>query len=86
MEATAANTGGTQAADLLAEFKAHLEADGKSPATVESYIGDVEGFIAYLESKGAAFAGDLSRFHITAYRRYLGDSRYGIANINKNCE
>lgn len=34
---------------IMQEFTGHLVADGKSPATIESYVGDVEGFVAFLK-------------------------------------
>lgn len=68
---------------IVEEFRCHLVADGKSPATVESYVGDVAGFVAFLESRGLTFTGDMRRSHVTAYRRHLVECDHEVATVNK---
>lgn len=36
--------------------------DGKSPKTIESYVGDIKAFKKFLESKGVDFNGNLQEF------------------------
>lgn len=69
--------------DFVENFKRYLKEDGKSPKTIESYVGDIAGFVAYLESMGAKFQGELKRFYVTSFRNHLIESRYEIATINK---
>ena len=42
---------------VIENFKIILIEDGKSPKTIESYIGDIRGFIEFLGSKGVEFNG-----------------------------
>ena len=69
--------------ELVQRFKIHLQEDGKSVKTVESYVGDTSAFVAFLESKGVEFNGDMKRFYITCYRNYLIENQYELATINK---
>lgn len=69
--------------EVVAAFGRHLTEDGKSEKTVESYTGNVAGFLSYLEAKGADVNGGLRRFHITSYRSHLLESGYEAATINK---
>ncbi|MHB9010440.1 MAG: tyrosine-type recombinase/integrase [Carboxydocellales bacterium] len=69
--------------EVVAAFGRHLQEDGKSPKTVESYVGDVAGFLAYMKGMGSLFQGGLRRFHVTSYRSHLQDSGYEVATINK---
>ena len=68
---------------LASSFEEALVADGKAPKTIESYTGDIRAFIAWLESKGNIFTGNLKRFHITSYKGYLVQNNYEINTINK---
>ena len=63
-------------AELLAE-------DGKRAKTIQSYTGEVSGFLFYLHKMGADFNGDLKRFHVTNYRNPLVESGYQASTINK---
>ncbi|WP_242967967.1 site-specific integrase [Tepidibacter mesophilus] len=65
------------------EFFQYLLEDGKSPKTIESYVGDVKGFLTYLESQGVNFENTLSRFYVTSYRNYLIENDFKPATINK---
>lgn len=69
--------------ELVEEFKTFLREDGKSPKTIESYVGDIAGFVMYLRTMGVEFRGELRRFHITSYRNYLIENNYQTATINK---
>jgi len=69
--------------DYVAEFERHLFEDGKSPSTILSYVGDIKGFLAHLESQGNRFGGQLTRLSITSYKRDLEDREYKINTINK---
>lgn len=40
------------AIDFVEKFKRYLKEDGKSPKTIESYVGDIAGFVTYLENMG----------------------------------
>ena len=71
------------AEDALRGFGQYLAGDGKSPKTIESYVGDAAGFLAYLGRMGAVFGGEIRRFHITGYRGHLLESRYEASTINK---
>ena len=64
-------------------FKMRLIKDGKSPKTIESYIGDIKAFKEFLASKGVEFNGMLQRFYVVSYKNFLVDSNYEVATINK---
>ncbi|MHB8984282.1 MAG: site-specific integrase [Carboxydocellales bacterium] len=68
---------------MVAAFGRHLQEDGKSAKTMESYVGDVTGFLAYLDTKGADNVTGLRRFHVISYRSHLLESGYETATINK---
>jgi integrase/recombinase XerD len=67
--------------ELIQRFKKHLEEDGKSVKTVESYVGDTSAFVTFLEGKGVDFDGEMKRFYITSYRNYLIGNQYEIVTI-----
>lgn len=69
--------------ELIQRFKKHLEEDGKSAKTVESYIGDTSAFVVFLEEKGVDFNGEMKKFYITSYRNYLIEQQYELSTINK---
>jgi integrase/recombinase XerD len=75
--------GGLTLEEVVAAFGRHLQEDGKSPKTVESYVGDVAGFLAYRDTKGAVNVTGLKRFHVTSYRSHLLEFGYETATINK---
>jgi integrase/recombinase XerD len=68
---------------LVEGFTRYLVEDGKRPKTIESYIGDVTGFVDFLVDMGMESKGELERFHITSYRNYLVKSGYEASTINK---
>ncbi|APM39453.1 hypothetical protein [Clostridium kluyveri] len=43
---------------LIEDFKMSLIEDGKSPKTIESYVGDTSAFVAFLENRGVDFTGE----------------------------
>jgi integrase/recombinase XerD len=67
---------------VLEDFKMYLMEDGKSPKTIQSYIGDVAGLVKYLEAMGTGFEGSLKRFYVTSYKNYLLENSYEPATIN----
>lgn len=69
--------------ELVQKFKTHLEEDGKSMKTIESYVGDTSAFVVFLECKGVDFNGEMKRFYITSYRNYLIENQYELSTINK---
>ncbi len=69
--------------NLTDNFRQYLIADGKSPKTVASYTGDVQGFTDWLVTKRVTFDGRMTRFHVTSYRRYLIETDTAINTINK---
>lgn len=69
--------------DYVAKFEEHLLEDGKSPSTVLSYVGDIRGFVEYLDSKGNKFDGQLARFFVTSYKQHLESLGYRVNTINK---
>lgn len=64
-------------------FKISLIEDGKSAKTIESYVGDIRGFIEFLGSKGVESNGMLQRFYVVSYKNFLVESSYEVATINK---
>lgn len=47
---------------VLKEFEEYLKKDGKMPKTIVSYVGDIKLFLAFLNSKGVTFDGNLTCF------------------------
>ena len=60
-------------------FKRSLVEDGKSPKTIESYVGDIKAFIEFLGIKGVVFNGTLQLFYVVSYKNFLVDSNYEVA-------
>jgi integrase/recombinase XerD len=69
--------------EIVEDFKISLIEDGKSPKTIESYVGDIRALIEFLTTKGVDFNGNLQRFYVTSYKNFLVDSNYEVATINK---
>lgn len=40
------------ATDFVEKFKRYFKEDGKSPKTIESYVGDIGGFVSYNQNMG----------------------------------
>lgn len=68
---------------VIEDFKISLIEVGKSPKTIESYIGDIKAFIEFLASKGVELNGTLQRFYVVSYKNFLVESNYEVATINK---
>ena len=68
---------------IIEDFKMSLIEDGKSPKTIESYVGDIKAFIEFLGDKGVEFNGTLQRFYVVSYKNFLVESNYEVATINK---
>ena len=69
--------------DLVDQFRQYLVEDGKSPATIVSYVGDIRGFLRYLGGKGVKFDGALRRYQVTTYKKHLIEADYEVNTINK---
>lgn len=69
--------------ELILEYSAYLMEEGKVESTIDSYIGDIRGFLDFLDSKKVNFRGNLTRLYITTYKTYLIESGYTINTINK---
>lgn len=46
---------------IIEDFKISLIEDGKSPKTIESYVGDIKAFIEFLGTRGVEFNSNLQR-------------------------
>lgn len=68
---------------IINDFEKSLIEDGKTKATIESYIGDVKSFLSYLKEKQSPFIGNLKRFYISSYKKHLINEKYKINTINK---
>jgi len=68
---------------LTEKFAQYLKEDGKRLPTIQSYTGDVDRFLAYLQQMGSHFDGNLKRFHITSYRNRLIEDGYEASTVNK---
>ena len=68
---------------IIEDFKISLVEDGKSPKTIESYVGNIKAFIEFLGSKGVEFNGTLQRFYVVSYKNFLVENNYEVATINK---
>lgn len=69
--------------DPLKEFETYLKADGKSPKTLESYLGDVKEFLDYLTQEGLSDVSLIQRQHVTAFRTHLLTRELKPATVNK---
>jgi integrase/recombinase XerD len=68
---------------IATDYDKALVADGKATKTIESNVGDVRGFLEWIESRGNIFIGNLKRFHVTSYKNYLVQNNNEINTINK---
>ncbi|WP_257985334.1 site-specific integrase [Bacillus sp. V5-8f] len=70
--------------DNLAQvFQQWIFEEGKSPKTIESYVGDIKGYQRFLEEKAVSDQQPLSRFSFVRYKQHLLDRQFAIATINK---
>ena len=56
---------------MLEDFKMNLVEDGKSPKTIQSYIGDIAGILKYLETMGTEFEDNWSELKTVHYENML---------------
>lgn len=68
---------------ILEDFKINLVEDGKSPKTIQSYVGDITGLLRYLQTMGTEFEGILKRFYIISNKNYILENSYEPNTINK---
>lgn len=69
--------------ELAKAFEQWLLEEGRSPKTIESYVGDVKGFQKYLAGKAVDEQQPLSRFSFVRYKQHLLDNEFAISTINK---
>lgn len=69
--------------ELVKEFEQWLVEEGKAPTTIQSYVGDVEGFQKYLAERVADENQLLSRFAFVRYKQHFEEEGFAIATINK---
>lgn len=64
-------------------FEIYLRDNGKAEKTIESYTGDMKGYIQYLNGKGITYDNTINRFSVNSYKNHLIDSNYHPTTINK---
>ncbi|ELK39872.1 integrase [Brevibacillus agri BAB-2500] len=69
--------------NVIQQFEEYLVENGIAPKTIESYVGDVRAFCAFLREMGVDQPTDLKRFYVSSYKSRLADSKYAVATINK---
>lgn len=69
--------------ELAKAFEQWLFEEGRSPKTIESYVGDIKGFQQYLTEKAAEDTQPLSRFAFVRYKQHLIDQHLAVSTINK---
>lgn len=55
-------------------FESYLSNNGKADKTIESYTGDVKGYLRYISDKNITFDGNLNRFLINNDKNHLLDN------------
>ena len=69
--------------EVILAYETYLMEEGKVESTIDSYVGDIRGFLEFLESKKVSFRGNLTRLYITSYKIHLTVNGYSINTINK---
>jgi integrase/recombinase XerD len=69
--------------ELTQSFQQWLTEEGRSPKTIESYVGDIRNFQNYLAEKAADETLPLTRFSFVRYKQHLLERNFAIATINK---
>lgn len=64
---------------VIEDFKISLIEDGKSPKTIESYIGDASAFVIFLEENGVDF--NRKMITVSGHQRERACSEMGILEI-----
>ncbi|MDA8335171.1 MAG: site-specific integrase [Peptococcaceae bacterium] len=72
-----------QSDPVVQGFAEFLAEDGKRPKTIQSYTGDVVGFLAHLRRMGAEVGQEIKRFHVTSYRNCLVEVGHKASTVNK---
>jgi len=71
------------AMDYIKSFSQYLLDNGKADKTIESYTGDIKGYIRFLGVRGIEFEGTLNRFTIISYKNHLLENSYEPVTVNK---
>ena len=69
--------------EAILAYETYLMEEGKVESTIDSYVGDIRGFLEFLESKKVSFRGNLTRLYITSYKIHLTENGYSVNTINK---
>lgn len=69
--------------EIVKEFATHLKEQGEADKTIESYTGDVTGFVTFLTDKEITFNGQFNPFLIHRYKNHLLTNNYEPTTINK---
>ncbi len=69
--------------NYIQSFETYLKENGKADKSIESYTGDVTGYIRYIGKKDITFDGQLNRFTINSYKNHLLENNYAPTTINK---
>lgn len=69
--------------ELIKSFEQWLFEEGRSPKTIESYVGDIKLFQEYMNEKVVEVNEPLSRFSFVRYKQYLIDNGFAVSTINK---
>lgn len=69
--------------EYISIFENYLRENGKAEKTIESYTGDVRGFMGFLSLKDITFDGVLNRFAVNSYKNHLLQENYEPTTINK---
>jgi integrase/recombinase XerD len=69
--------------EIAKSFEEHLMESGIAPKTIESYVGDVKMFGAYVREKGLVDWKNFKRLHFVNYKHQLLEEGYAIPTINK---
>ena len=68
--------------EVVEEFRDWLLSDGKMAKTLESYTGDVAGFLEWLR-EGGRYEDSFGRRDLTRYKTHLLEAGYAVNTINK---
>jgi len=69
------------AIDFVEKFKRYLKEDGKIAKTIEGFVGDIGGFLSYIQNMGVIFPGELKGFYVTSFKNYLIENQYETATM-----
>ncbi|UGB30588.1 tyrosine-type recombinase/integrase [Metabacillus sp. B2-18] len=69
--------------ELVKGFELWLFEEGRSPKTIESYVGDIKSYHRFINEKAVDIDQPLSRFAFVRYKQYLIDRNYAVSTVNK---